>query len=96
MVQRNEPVENTRRRIVNGLGRELISLRGWLADTGQNARVDMLRGERGTEILSKVTDTLMIELGLGIDTPPTAAASKIRRVAKGVLGLSSKEMAGEE
>lgn len=87
MAQRNEHTDLIRKRIVNGMGRELVSFRSWLSGVDGNAlRVEMLRGERGTEILAKVADTLLTELGLGVDEPPTSKNSKVRREAAGRLG----------
>lgn len=97
MAQRNEEnVELIRKRVVNGLGRELASFRSWLSGlAGQSNRVEMLRGERGTEILAKAADTVLTELGLEVDLPPTEPMSKVRRAARGLLGKSSKDMASE-
>jgi hypothetical protein len=87
MAQRNEHIAYIRKRIINGMTRELVSLRGFLSSTdGNRAQVEMLRGERGTEILAKLADTLLTEFGWGVMEPPTAANSAVRRDAQGKLG----------
>lgn len=87
MAQRNEQTDLIRKRAVNGIGRELVSFRSWLSGIEGNApRVEMLRGDRGTEILAKLADTLLTELGLGVDEPPTSKNSKVRRAAGGKMG----------
>lgn len=98
MAQRNEAqVGLIRKRVVNGIGRELASFRSWLSGLeGQGERVEMLRGERGTEILAKAADTVMTELGLGVDLPPTEPMSRVRRAAQGLLGPGKKDRASEE
>lgn len=96
MAQRNEQTELIRKRVVHGIGRELQSFRSWLSGIdGQAPRVEQLRGDRGTEILAKVSDMLMTELGLGVDEPPTSANSKIRREASGRMGPGKKDLAVE-
>jgi hypothetical protein len=96
MAQRNEEIEPIRKRIVHGLTRELVSLRAWLSGVaGNSERVEMLRGERGEEILAKCADTLMTELGCGVDEPPTSKNSKIRRAARERMGLSTKDATSE-
>lgn len=97
MAQRNEAqVELIRKRVVNGIGRELASFRSWLSGIdGQADRVELLRGDRGTEILAKAADTVMTELGLGVDLPPTEPMSRVRRAAKGLLGPGRKEAESE-
>jgi hypothetical protein len=84
---RNEKIDYIRKRIINGMTRELVSLRGFLSSTdGNQAQVEMLRGNRGTEILAKLADTLLTEFGWGVLEPPTSPNSKVHREAKGKLG----------
>lgn len=72
-------IDIVRKRVAQGLVRELTSLRAFISGTdGNQEAVERLRGDRGERFLAVVTDCIMSQLGA-----PTAEAGEKPNSAAG-------------
>jgi hypothetical protein len=73
-------VEIIRQRILRGQAGELARLRIYISQTeGNQEAVDRLRDAAGDEVLAKVTDLILRELGHEVDVSAERAGSRIKR-----------------
>lgn len=92
-------IDIVRKRVAQGVVRELVSLRAFISATdGNQEAVERLRGDSGAKVLAIVTDCIMSQLGAPTaeagNKPNSAAARAAKRVSARA-GVGAKILAGE-
>jgi hypothetical protein len=95
-----QQVEIIRARVLRMMARDLMSLRSFISGIpGNEAAVERLRGKSGEEILERVADTVMCEIGDNACLSKPAASGVSRYLAgkgKAMLGTDDLEEASGE
>lgn len=79
-------IELIRKRILRGQAMELMRLRSFISSTDGNVEVlQRMEGEAGQQLLAKVSDFIMSELGHTTQVPATRRGSRAQRAAAQVI-----------